>query len=150
MRTDTNVTSSCTPVTSVLAGSATGCRIFGLASMEVLGAAAATGDRRRAEVAPLEGSHVGPTSILTLSPGAFARRQLYHPFDSREQRHRVAYRPGAEPFRSPMREHGMADKSPRQSMSKKSGRSIKDKRIQRKAKADVTAQMERLTRDRKH
>ena len=49
-----------------------------------------------------------------------------------------------------MREHGMADKSPRQSMSKKSGRSIKDKRIQRKAKADVTAQMERLTRDRKH
>ena len=44
----------------------------------------------------------------------------------------------------------MADKSPRQSMSKKSGTSIKDKRIQRKAKADVTAQMERLTRGRKH
>ncbi len=44
----------------------------------------------------------------------------------------------------------MADKSPRQSMSKKSGRSIKDKRIQRKAKADVTAQMERLTQDGKH
>jgi hypothetical protein len=49
-----------------------------------------------------------------------------------------------------MRKHGMADTSPRQSMSKKSGRSTKDKRIQRKAKADFSAQMERLTRDRKH
>ena len=44
----------------------------------------------------------------------------------------------------------MAAKSPRQSMSKKSGRSIEDMRIQRKAKADITTQMERLTRDRKH
>ena len=46
----------------------------------------------------------------------------------------------------------MADKSPRHSMSKKSGKSIKEKRIQRKAKADSTAtsQMERLTRDKKH
>ncbi len=44
----------------------------------------------------------------------------------------------------------MADESPRQSMSKECGRSIKDTRIQRKAKADITTRMERLTRDRKH
>ena len=49
----------------------------------------------------------------------------------------------------------MTDKSPRQSMSKKSGKSIKEKRVQRKAKADATSrdatsQMERLTRDKKH
>ena len=49
----------------------------------------------------------------------------------------------------------MADKSPRQSMSKKSGKSIKEKRIEAKAKADATSQdatsqMERLTRDKKH
>jgi hypothetical protein len=46
----------------------------------------------------------------------------------------------------------MADKSPRHSMSKKSGKSIKEKRLERKAKADATphSQMERLTRDKKH
>ncbi len=44
----------------------------------------------------------------------------------------------------------MADKSPRQSMSKKSGKSIKDKRMERKAKADTTSQMERLTHGKKH
>ena len=49
----------------------------------------------------------------------------------------------------------MADKSPRHSMSKKSGKSIKENRVERKAKADgtsqdATSQMERLTRDRKH
>jgi hypothetical protein len=49
----------------------------------------------------------------------------------------------------------MADKSPRQSLSKKSGKSIKEKRVERQAKADATSrdatsQMERLTRDRKH
>ena len=51
-----------------------------------------------------------------------------------------------------MREQAMADKSPRHSMSKKSGKSIKEKRIERKAKAktDATSQMERLTRDKKH
>jgi hypothetical protein len=49
-----------------------------------------------------------------------------------------------------MREHDMADKSPRQSMSKKSGKSIKEKRTERKAKADAPAQVERLTRDKKH
>ncbi len=101
---------------------------------------------------PFEGSHLGPTSTLALSPSALLVDSCtsHDPFHRCEQRHRVAYRPGAEPLRFPMREHGMADKSPRQSMSKKSGTSIKDKRIQRKAKADVTAQMERLTRDKKH
>jgi hypothetical protein len=49
----------------------------------------------------------------------------------------------------------MTDKSPRQSMSKKSGKSIKEKRVERQAKAhatsqDATSQMERLTRDKKH
>ncbi len=41
----------------------------------------------------------------------------------------------------------MADKSPRHSMSKKSGKSIKEKRTERKAKGDATLQMERQTRD---
>jgi hypothetical protein len=44
----------------------------------------------------------------------------------------------------------MGDKSPRQSMSKKSGKSIKEKRVERKAKNDTTAQVERLTGDKKH
>jgi hypothetical protein len=43
----------------------------------------------------------------------------------------------------------MADKSPRQSMSKKSAKSIKEKRTERKAKTDTTTQMERLTHDKK-
>jgi hypothetical protein len=43
----------------------------------------------------------------------------------------------------------MADKSPRHTMSKKSGKSIKDKRTERKAKADATAEMARLIRDKK-
>ena len=43
----------------------------------------------------------------------------------------------------------MADKSPRQSMSKKSGKSIKEKRVERKAKADSNSQVERVTRDKK-
>ncbi len=44
----------------------------------------------------------------------------------------------------------MADKSPRQSMSKKSSKSIKEKRTERKSKADATTPTERLTRDNKH
>jgi hypothetical protein len=44
----------------------------------------------------------------------------------------------------------MADKSPRHSMSKKSGKSIKEKRNERKAKTDTTAQVGRLTRNDKH
>ena len=43
----------------------------------------------------------------------------------------------------------MADKSPRHSMSKKSGKSIKEKRGERKAKTDLTSQVERVTRDKK-
>ncbi len=44
----------------------------------------------------------------------------------------------------------MADKSPRHSMTKKAGKSIKEKRIDRKAKADTTSQMERITTDKRH
>jgi hypothetical protein len=68
---------------------------------------------------------------------------------TREHRNPVGYRPGEEPLRFPMREQQMADKSPRHSMSKKSGKSIKEKRVERKAKADATVEMERLTRDKK-
>ena len=50
----------------------------------------------------------------------------------------------------PTREQAMADKSPRHSMSKKSAKSIKEKRTERKAKADAASQVERLTRDKKH
>jgi hypothetical protein len=58
--------------------------------------------------------------------------------------------PGTEPSRLPTRERRVADKSPRHSMSKKSGKSLKEKRVERKAKADTTSQMERLTHDKKH
>ncbi len=45
----------------------------------------------------------------------------------------------------------MADKSPRHSMSKKSGKSLKEKRSERKAKTDTRSQMDRLTTtDKKH
>jgi hypothetical protein len=47
----------------------------------------------------------------------------------------------------------MADKSPRHIASKKSGKSLKEKRAERKAKADPTSQisqLERLTHDKKH
>ena len=44
----------------------------------------------------------------------------------------------------------MADKSPRQSMTKKSGKSIKEKRLDRKGKADTTSQTERGTQSKKH
>jgi hypothetical protein len=43
----------------------------------------------------------------------------------------------------------MADKSPRHTLSKKSGKSLKEKRVERKAKTDSTSQMEHLTHDKK-
>jgi hypothetical protein len=44
----------------------------------------------------------------------------------------------------------MGDKSPHQSTTKKpSGKSIKEKRIEKKAKADRTSQMENLTHGKK-
>jgi hypothetical protein len=43
----------------------------------------------------------------------------------------------------------MADKSPRHTMSKKSGKSIKEKRLERKAKADTTPRSEQPTQDKK-
>lgn len=39
----------------------------------------------------------------------------------------------------------MPDKSPRRATSKKPGRSIKEKRAERRAKTETTSQMERLT-----
>ncbi len=44
----------------------------------------------------------------------------------------------------------MADTSPRHSKSKKAGKSVEEKRIQRRARAATTSQMERLTHDKKH
>ncbi len=45
--------------------------------------------------------------------------------------------PSTEPLRFPMREQDMADKSPRQSMSKKFSKSINEKRTERRSKADT-------------
>jgi hypothetical protein len=53
-----------------------------------------------------------------------------------------------EPFRLPTREELMADKTPGRSL-KKSGRSIKEKRAERRSKADPSTQVERLTTARK-
>jgi hypothetical protein len=45
----------------------------------------------------------------------------------------------------------MGDKSPRQHMTKKAtGKSIKEKRIEKKAKNDHTSQMDALTHGKKH
>jgi len=44
----------------------------------------------------------------------------------------------------------MADKSPRQSMSKKSGKSLKDKRRDKKTKDHEVSDMERLTTGKGH
>jgi len=49
-----------------------------------------------------------------------------------------------------MREHDMADESPRHPRSEKSGRSIEEKRVERGAEADTTSSRERLTHDEKH
>ncbi len=43
----------------------------------------------------------------------------------------------------------MADKSPRHTMSKKSGKSIKEKRTDRKAAVDARSSMERLSTDKR-
>jgi hypothetical protein len=43
----------------------------------------------------------------------------------------------------------MADKSPRHTMSKKSGKSLKEKRVERKAKTEHPSQMEKLTHEKK-
>jgi hypothetical protein len=44
----------------------------------------------------------------------------------------------------------MADKSPRHGMSKKSGKSIKDKRRDKKAKVGQASEMERLITEKGH
>jgi hypothetical protein len=50
----------------------------------------------------------------------------------------MAYRRTTGPFRLPLRERSpMSDKSPRQHMSKKLGKSIKEKRAEKRSKASV-------------
>jgi hypothetical protein len=50
-----------------------------------------------------------------------------------------------------MREHTMGDKSPKQSMSKKpAGKSIKEKRLEKKAKTDHTSQLDSVVHAKKH
>jgi hypothetical protein len=50
-----------------------------------------------------------------------------------------------------MREHTMGDKSPKQSMTKKvAGKSIKEKRLEKKAKNDHSSQMETVVHSKKH
>lgn len=44
----------------------------------------------------------------------------------------------------------MSDKSPRQNMSKKNAKSIKEKRREKKAKGDVVSEMEKLTTGKGH
>jgi hypothetical protein len=44
----------------------------------------------------------------------------------------------------------MADKSPRHAMSKKTTKSIKDKRRDKRARASEVSQMERLTTEKGH
>lgn len=46
-------------------------------------------------------------------------------------------------------EAAVTDKSPHSSLSKKCAETIKEKRAKRKAKTDVTSQMEKLTSDNK-
>ena len=65
-------------------------------------------------------------------------------------RDRVGVRFGDEAVQASGEGARMADKSPRHTMSKKSGKSIKEKRVEKKAKADSTSQMDRLTHDKKH
>ncbi len=44
----------------------------------------------------------------------------------------------------------MADKSPRHTMSKKSGKSLKEKRLERRTKGDTTSQVQQVAHDKKH
>ncbi len=44
----------------------------------------------------------------------------------------------------------MSDKSPRQAMAKKSGKSLKEKRAAKRTKADKTSQTESLLHPKKH
>jgi len=50
-----------------------------------------------------------------------------------------------------MREHTMGDKSPKSGTTKKvAGKSIKEKRLEKRAKADHTSQMESVIHPKKH
>jgi hypothetical protein len=52
----------------------------------------------------------------------------------------------AKPDRLAAKEATMADKSPRHTMSKKSGKSLKEKRRDKKAKGSAVNEVEKLTR----
>jgi len=56
----------------------------------------------------------------------------------------TAYCRDTEPFRLPLREIPMNDKSPRQSMSKKAGKSIKEKRAEKRSKGTEETFSEKL------
>ena len=59
--------------------------------------------------------------------------------------------PRTEPSGFPMREHTMGDKSPKSGTTKKvAGKSIKEKRLEKRAKADHTSQMESVIHPTKH
>lgn len=53
------------------------------------------------------------------------------------------------PFRSPIEGGSMADKSPRSSMSKKSGKSLKEKRAEKKTRTNIKADAEIVANVRK-
>ena len=62
----------------------------------------------------------------------------------RSQPRARAYPRLTEPVRLPHREISMSDKSPRQSMSKKSGKSIKEKRAEKRSKGSEEAISDRI------
>lgn len=70
----------------------------------------------------------------------FAPRDLVRGAD--RARGRTLSEPG--PHRLPCRRAAMSDKSPRQTMTKKSGKSLKEKRAAKRAKAAGTSQTETL------
>ena len=56
----------------------------------------------------------------------------------------------AEPSRLPDQGAAMADKSPRQHMSKKAGKSLKEKRAEKHAKAEAQSKIEIIPHGKKH
>ena len=60
----------------------------------------------------------------------------------------VSFEPGSQPGSQPGRT--MADKSPRQHMSKQAGKSLKEKRAEKHAKADGSNKIEIVPPGKKH
>ncbi len=71
------------------------------------------------------------------SAGAPVGRRRIVEAVGRVRRGPVAYPQDTEPSGLPMREQAMADKSPRQHLAKKAGKSLKEKRADKHAKADA-------------